>query len=260
MTHIRLENLSLSFPVLHGASRSLKKTLLARAKATVTKPSAVGGRMRLGAVASDAVLVQALSGLTFQLHGGERVGLIGHNGAGKTTLLRVLAGIYETTDGFLDIEGDSHALIDPQSGMNLELSGRENLNLFACRIGLPKSQIPALEADVEAFAELGPFFDLPVRLYSSGMSIRLGFALATVPRPRILLMDEWFMAGDQRFQEKARERMAGMIDAAEILVVTSHSLPVLKQWCTRILWMEEGQIRMDGPTDAVLEAYEASLA
>lgn len=260
MTHIRLENLSLSFPVLHGASRSLKKTLLARAKATVTKPASVGGRMRLGAAASDAVLVQALSGLTFQIEGGERVGLIGHNGAGKSTLLRVLAGIYETTDGVLEIEGDSHALIDPQSGMNPELTGRENLHLFACRMGVAKEHIARLEADVEAFAELGPFFDLPVRLYSSGMGIRLGFALATVPRPSILLMDEWFMAGDQRFQDKAKNRLEGMVDAAEILVVTSHSLPVLRKWCTRILWMEGGQVRMDGPTQMVLDAYEASLA
>ncbi|EHH66908.1 ABC transporter ATP-binding protein [Gluconobacter morbifer] len=255
--HIQVRDLSLSFPVLHGSARSLKKTLLSRAKATMTRDTGgVGGKMHIG---GDVVVVQALCNLSFDLEGGERVGLVGHNGAGKTTLLRVLAGIYETGDSSLDIKGDTHALIDPKAGMNGELTGRENVQLFACRLGLDREKTEALERDVETFAELDAFFDLPVRLYSSGMSIRLGFALATVPRPRILLMDEWFMAGDQRFQEKARQRLEGMVDAAEILVITSHSLPILREWCTRILWLEGGELRMDGPTDVVLDAYIAAL-
>ncbi|WP_225199188.1 ABC transporter ATP-binding protein [Gluconobacter oxydans] len=260
MAHIRLEDLSLSFPVLHGGSRSLKKTLLSRARSTVAgKTEAVGGRMRMSGNATEVVEVQALSKVSFTIGEGERVGLVGHNGAGKSTLLRVLAGIYETDDGILDIEGDTHALIDPKAGMNSELTGRENIQLFACRMGLSRAATQELEKDVEAFSDLGAFFDLPVRLYSSGMSIRLGFALATVPRSRILLMDEWFMAGDQKFQDKARTRLEGMVDAAEILVVTSHALTVLRQWCTRIIWMESGEVRMDGPAADVLDAYEASV-
>ncbi|MFT9096441.1 MAG: ABC transporter ATP-binding protein [Gluconobacter cerinus] len=261
MAHIRLEDLSLSFPVLHGGSRSLKKTLLARAKSTVAaKSGAVGGRMRVSGNSAEVVEVQALFNVSLTIAEGERVGLVGHNGAGKSTLLRVLAGIYETGDGTLDIEGDTHALIDPNAGMNGELTGRENIQLFACRMGMGRVATQELEQDVEAFSDLGAFFDLPVRLYSSGMSVRLGFALATVPRSRILLMDEWFMAGDQKFQDKARARLESMVDAAEILVVTSHALPILRQWCTRIIWMESGEIRMDGPAQEVLDAYEAALA
>ncbi|GBR72006.1 ABC transporter ATP-binding protein [Gluconobacter kanchanaburiensis] len=261
MAHIRLEDISLSFPVLHGNSRSLKKTLLARAKSTMTaKTGAVGGRMRVSGNSTDVVEVQALINVSFTISEGERVGLVGHNGAGKSTLLRVLAGIYETGEGLLDIEGDTHALIDPSAGMNRELTGRENIQLFACRMGMSRMAALELEQDVETFSDLGAFFDLPVRLYSSGMSVRLGFALATVPRPRILLMDEWFMAGDQKFQDKAKARLEGMVDAAEILVVTSHALTVLREWCTRIIWMESGEIRMDGPTDDVLDAYEAAVA
>ena len=261
MAHIRLEDLSLSFPVLHGGSRSLKKTLLARAKSTVAaKTGAVGGRMRISGNSAEVVEVQALFNISLTISEGERIGLVGHNGAGKSTLLRVLAGIYETNEGTLDIEGDTHALIDPNAGMNGELTGRENIQLFACRMGMGRVATQELEKDVEAFSDLGAFFDLPVRLYSSGMSVRLGFALATVPRPRILLMDEWFMAGDQKFQDKARARLEGMVDAAEILVVTSHALSILRQWCTRIIWMESGEIRMDGPTEEVLDAYEAALA
>ncbi|KXV49725.1 ABC transporter ATP-binding protein [Gluconobacter albidus] len=261
MAHIRLEDLSLSFPVLHGGSRSLKKTLLARAKSTVAaKSGAVGGRMRVSGNSAEVVEVQALFNVSLAIAEGERVGLVGHNGAGKSTLLRVLAGIYETGDGTLDIEGDTHALIDPNAGMNGELTGRENIQLFACRMGMGRVATQELEQDVEAFSDLGAFFDLPVRLYSSGMSVRLGFALATVPRSRILLMDEWFMAGDQKFQDKARARLESMVDAAEILVVTSHALSILRQWCTRIIWMEGGEIRMDGPAQEVLDAYEAALA
>ncbi|QDH17174.1 ABC transporter ATP-binding protein [Swingsia samuiensis] len=259
MTLVHLEDVYLSFPVFHGASRSLKKTLFSRAKNAVVAPSKVGGNMTVADSSSGLVLVEALSGVTFDIHKGERVGLVGHNGAGKSTLLRVLGGIYETGRGVAQIEGDCHALIDPQSGMNPELTGRENLYLFAYRLGLPKEKIPVLEKEVEEFAELGPFFDLPLRLYSSGMGIRLGFALATIPRPQILLMDEWFMAGDQRFQDKARQRLEGMVGSADILVITSHTLSILREWCTRILWMEAGKIRMDGKVDDVLDAYEASL-
>nr|WP_294915670.1 ABC transporter ATP-binding protein [uncultured Neokomagataea sp.] len=263
MTHIHLRDVSLTFPVLHGASKSFKKTLFSRAKNSVKKirqSAAVGGAMTMDKSGSGCLLVQALTGLTLSFQPGERVGLVGHNGAGKTTLLRVLAGIYEATEGYVDVQGERHALIDPQSGMNPELTGRENLRLFALRLGLKKEDISRFEADVEAFAELGLFFDLPLRLYSSGMGVRLGFALATLPRPDILLMDEWFMAGDQNFQSKAEQRLSQMVSSADIVVVASHSLSVLRTWCNRIVWMEAGHVKMDGPTEAILDAYEDFLS
>jgi len=258
MAHISLQNLSLSYPVLHGSARSLKKTLFARARASLgSTKSKVGGALQNGV---SGLEVLALKDITFDVEGGERLGLVGHNGAGKTTLLRVLGGIYETSSGSLSVEGETHAMINPGSGMNQELTGRENVHLFARRLQLDVKETEALEADVEAFAELGTFFDLPLRLYSAGMSVRLGFALATVPRPQILLMDEWFMAGDSNFQAKARVRLESMVETAEILVFTSHSLDILREWCTRVLWLEAGKIVMDGKPDAVLDAYETFVA
>ncbi|WP_035979496.1 ABC transporter ATP-binding protein [Kozakia baliensis] len=252
---IRLVDYALAFPIFHGGARSLKKSLFKSVKQTVASRGRVGGQVRN---VSDTMMVQALDGLTLEINAGERVGLIGHNGAGKSTLLRALAGIYESPFGKLEIRGEVHALLDPQSGMNIDLTGRENIELFARMLQFDQNQTKELEREVEDFADLGAFLDLPVRLYSSGMVVRLGFGLATAPRPQILLMDEWFMAGDQHFQDKARARLESMIAQADILVLTSHSLPVLREWSTRVIWMEGGRVRMDGAPDTVLDAYEAA--
>ncbi|WP_025824251.1 ABC transporter ATP-binding protein [Asaia astilbis] len=254
MPSIRLLDFSLIYPMFHGSARSFKKSLLKGVRSRIGEGQSVGGSI---VSQSDTTVVLALSNLTLSINTGERVGLIGHNGAGKSTLLRALAGIYESSLGVLHIEGDLHALLSPQAGMNIELTGRENIRLYARYIGLDGKATSALEADVEAFAELGAFLDLPVRLYSSGMAVRLGFGLATAPRPEILLMDEWFMAGDSHFQEKAHQRLTRLIEHVRILVITSHSLPILRKWCTRIIWMEGGRVRMDGPTETVINAYEA---
>lgn len=255
---IRLENFSLSFPVLHGSARSLKKSLLKSVKRSVGRGMGhqVGGAVH----GDDVLLVQALDHVSFEAGPGERIGLIGHNGAGKSTLLRALAGIYESSVGSLTLHGETHALLDPMAGMNRDLTGRENIRLFARYNDLERVHAVALERDVESFAGLGAFIDLPVRLYSSGMAVRLGFALATAPRPQILLMDEWFLAGDQHFQDKAEARLTDLVAHADIMIVTSHSMPILRRWCTRILWMEHGRVRMDGPASIVIDTYLDAVA
>ena len=186
------ENLSVFFPLYHGNARSLKKTMLAAASG------------RLGEDRQHRVVVQALRDISFTLTGGDRLGLIGLNGAGKTTLLRTLAGIYEPVGGRLHVEGSLHALLDTSLGMNLELSGRENITLRGLYNGLSRPAIAQLEEDVAEFSGLAEFLDLPVRIYSSGMVLRLGFALATAMRPQILLMDEWILTGDAEFMDRAR--------------------------------------------------------
>lgn len=255
MSSITLEDYSLVYPMFHGSARSFKKSLFKGVREKLTNRQAVGGSIVSQA---DTTVVVALDHVTLSIASGERVGLIGHNGAGKSTLLRALAGIYESSLGTMLVEGQVHALLSPQAGMNTDLTGRENIRLYARILGLSDKLAKVLESDVEQFAELGAFLDLPVRHYSSGMAIRLGFGLATAPRPEVLLMDEWFMAGDSHFQEKARERLTRLIECVRILVVTSHSMPILRQWCTRIIWMEGGRIRMDGPTDQIIDAYEAA--
>ncbi|MEE8658400.1 ABC transporter domain-containing protein [Acetobacteraceae bacterium EV16G] len=257
MTQIRLTRFGLSYPIYSGNARSLKKTLFRNVRQNIKKISPVGGEV---VMENNVAVVRALHEITFTIHAGERVGLIGHNGAGKSTLLRAIAGIFESSQGDLHIQGDVHSLLDAGAGMNPDLTGRENIRLYAASLGYSRQVSQSLEQDVEAFAELGAFLDMPVRLYSAGMGVRLGFALATAPRPDILLMDEWFMAGDQGFHERAEQRLHSLVDHADILVLTSHELHVLRKWCTRIIWLEHGRMRMDGPAKDILDAYEAAAS
>ena len=237
---------AVSFPVYHGNSRSLKKTVFAAAS-----------NRRLGQDAKHRIVVEALRDVSFSLRSGERLGLIGGNGAGKTTLLRTIAGIYEPAVGRVHVSGSIAALLDPNLGMNADLTGRENIALRGLYSGLTRAEIRRLEEDVEAFAELGEFMELPVRFYSSGMVVRLGFALATAIRSQVLLMDEWFMAGDAAFMEKARLRLEDLVRGAEILVLSSHMAGVVLDWSTRVIWMDQGRIRDDGEPKAVMDRYLA---
>ncbi len=243
MASLSIERVSISFPLYHGESRSLKKTVFAAASG------------RLGEDRRHRLVVQALRDVSFTLNSGDRLGFIGSNGAGKTTLLRAMAGIYEPVEGHIQINGAVTALLDPGQGMNLELTGRENIRLRGLFNGLNPAQIAQLIDDVAEFAELAQFMDLPVRMYSSGMVVRLGFALATATKPQVLLMDEWILAGDASFMDKARNRLETMVRGAEILVLSSHSADIIMKWCNRVIWMDGGEIRADGAPDDVLSAY-----
>ena len=240
---VEVENVSVLFPLYHGSSRSLKKMVVAAASG------------RLAQDQQQRVVVRALSNINLRLRSGDRLGLVGGNGAGKTTLLRVLAGIYEPVVGRLRVCGSLNALLDPSLGMNMELTGRENILLRGLYNGLPRSSLPRLEEDVAEFAELSDFLDLPVRIYSAGMVVRLGFALATAIKPQILLMDEWFLAGDASFLERARHRLEEMVRGADILVLSSHQSEIIRDWCTRVLWLDQGNVMADGPAGAVLDQY-----
>lgn len=255
---INVHDLYLNFPIYHGEARSLKKTLFSKARKSLPMASLqkAGGELTVHKERKGShVLVQALNNISFTITPGERVGLVGHNGAGKSSLLRALAGIYEPASGTIQTKGSINALLDPAGGMNLQLSGRENIQLTAQQLKMNASQRLKLEKDVEEFADLGAFLDLPMRLYSSGMIMRIGFGLATATLPQILLMDEWFMAGDSAFQLKAQRRLEHLIDGADILVLTSHAIKILHQWCTRILWLEKGKILKDGAPSVVLDDY-----
>ena len=200
-------------------------------------------------------MVQALRDINFRLDAGDRLGLVGGNGAGKTTLLRTLAGIYEPVRGRIRVRGSMHALLDPSLGMKPDLTGRENILLRGQYNGFTARQIRVLEEDVHEFADLKEFIDLPVRIYSSGMVVRLGFALATAIRPQVLLMDEWFLAGDISFMNKARARVEAMVSDADILVLSSHQTDTVAAWCTKALWLDQGRVRLGGSAHEVLTAY-----
>jgi lipopolysaccharide transport system ATP-binding protein len=247
MASVDAEHVSVDFPLYHGSARSLKRAMFAAAS---------GGR--IGKDARKRVVVQGLRDVSFHLGAGDRLGLVGSNGAGKTTLLRTLAGIYEPVRGRIRVQGSLNALLDPNLGMNPDLTGRENISLRGLFAGLGRAAIRRLEDDVRDFADLDEFMDLPVRTYSSGMVVRLGFALATAIHPEVLLMDEWFLAGDAGFMEKARTRLETLVRSAEILVLSSHIKDVVTRWCTRVIWLDKGRIMEDGAPDEVLGHYLAA--
>ena len=243
MASIEVAGVHVSFPIYHGNSRSLKRMVF----------SAASGRLQEDS--RHRIVVEALRNVTWALRSGERLGLVGGNGAGKTTLLRTLAGIYEPVVGRVHVSGSIGALLDPNLGMNFELTGRENIALRGLYNGLSSPAIRQLEDDVQDFAELAEFLDLPLRFYSAGMVVRLGFALATAIRPQILLMDEWFLAGDAAFMDRAKVRLEDMVRGAEILVLSSHAAPVVLDWCTRVIWLDKGRVMADGPPQTVMDQY-----
>jgi len=243
MPSVIARGLSIDFPLYHAESRSLKKAMLSAASS------------RLSRDRKQRVVVQAVRDVSFALNAGDRLGLVGENGAGKTTLLRTLAGIYEPIAGTLSIRGRLTALLDMNQGMNTDLTGRENIRLFALYKKLSKPDSLRLEEEVVQFSELEQFIDLPLRTYSSGMALRLGFALATAIRSEILIMDEWLLAGDAAFVEKARNRIESVARRADILIMSSHSASTIRQWSNRAIWLNRGRIVADGAPDEVLRAY-----
>lgn len=244
MAHILFENVNVEFPIFNANGRSLTSRLL---------EVATGGR--LDKDPSGRVLVKALQGINFEISEGERVGLLGHNGAGKSTMLRVLSRVYTPQSGEAHIEGRVTSLIDISLGINPEASGRENIHVRGTLLGLSKAEIAEKFDEIVEFSELGDFIEMPVRTYSSGMHLRLAFAVSTVLKPEILLMDEWLSVGDESFRTKAEERLTNLVDSAKILVIASHSRELIEKTCTRAIWMEHGQVKMDGPAAEVAAVY-----
>jgi lipopolysaccharide transport system ATP-binding protein len=246
MVHIEAAGLRVDFPLYHLAARSLKKQLLARAAVRVRTDE------------SNRVVVSALRDLDFRIDSGERVALVGRNGAGKTTLLRSLAGIYEPVGGRLTIEGSVGSLIDPAAGLDSDSTGRENIRLRALYRNLDLAAQAKLEEEVAEFAGLGEFLDMPIKGYSAGMAIRLAIAIATAMQPQILLMDEWFMAGDATFMQKAETRLASLVSGADIMVIATHDMSVARRWCTRAIRLDAGRIVADGPVEQVIAEMMAT--
>jgi lipopolysaccharide transport system ATP-binding protein len=214
---------------------------------------ATGGK--LDADPNGKIIVRALSGISLALQDGDRIGLVGHNGAGKSTLLRVLSGVFVPTGGSATIEGSVGSLIDVSLGINPEASGRENIFLRGALLGLSKAEVKDKFEEIVEFSELGDFIEMPMRTYSSGMQLRLAFAVSTVVRPEILLMDEWLSVGDEGFKAKASERLTTVVDASKILVLASHSRELLEKVTNKVLWLEHGEVKMFGPSAEVLSSY-----
>ncbi len=248
MAFIRLHDVSVEFPVYSGSSRSLRKTLLQ-------------GRIQgnLGKDKDDRITVCALSDLNLDIGHGERLALIGANGAGKSTLLKVLAGIYQPTRGRMASSGRVSALLTSSVGLSPDATGRENIVIRGMYMDIHPRKVRGHIDEIVDFTELGHYIDMPVRTYSAGMVIRLCFAVATAFPPEILLMDEWLAAGDASFLAKARRRMETFVTGSSIVVLASHSLPLLREWCNRAALLEHGRIVADGLVDDVAQRYSRSI-
>lgn len=243
MTMIELQNISLTYPVYGANARSFKASIV---------NMATGGRLDKN---QGTISVEALKGVSFQLEKGDRLALLGHNGAGKSTLLKVLAQIYEPTQGVVKIQGRSNCLFDIMMGMEHELNGYENIMLRGLILGLSKAETRKIIPQVEEFAELGDFMKMPIKTYSSGMKVRLAFGIITTIFSEILLIDEIVNVGDAGFVEKAKARMKGLVNQSEVMVLSTHDTGVVKEFCNKALWLEQGRVRSFGEVGEVLLEY-----
>lgn len=242
---VELRDVSLRFVSYHDKSYSLKRAVL------------------------DCVLRRenprprsefyALSDLNLKIDKGERVGVIGANGAGKSTLLRLLARIYPPTSGSITVRGTVAPLIEMGAGFNPELTGMENILLNGAMLGFSRKQMMARVDGIMEFTGLREFAELPLKYYSSGMYVRLAFAIATEVDPEILLIDESLGVGDAAFVDKAKARIGALLERSHVVVVVSHDLGALREICTRGLWMKQGRIVADGPIDDVIHRYMAEV-
>ncbi|KVR34924.1 ABC transporter ATP-binding protein [Burkholderia ubonensis] len=228
--HISLENVTVRFPIYDARQRSFKRAVMA---------AATGGRF-VGT--PGHTVVEALHDINLEVVRGDRIALIGGNGAGKTTLLRVLAGVYEPEIGKVRVQGRVTSLLDSMLGMDLESTGYENMYLRGLFLGLKSKEIAKLADEIAEFSELGDFLNVPVRTYSSGMTLRLAFSISTIIKPEILLMDEWMSVGDEHFKHKAEERLEQFVSDAGILVIATHDHGLAERLATRRITMEHGTI------------------
>jgi len=228
---IKADSVVVEFPIYGSQSRSFRRTFIR---------AATGGR--LARDSADRVVIRALDGVSFDFREGDRVGLVGHNGSGKSTLLRVIAGAYVPVAGSLDVVGRVASMLSITLGMDPEATGFENIFLRGAIMGLSPSEIEERVDEICAFAELGDYIDMPLRTYSSGMSMRLAFAISTSLKADIILMDEWLSAGDASFTAKAQKRLLELVEQAKILVVASHSPETIHTNCNRILRLDHGSV------------------
>lgn len=244
MSIIELTNAFVDYPVFNASSVSFRNKVV---------EVATGGRLNKDE--HKYVIVRALENINLSISAGERVGLLGHNGSGKSTLLRLLSGVYFPTKGSAEISGSVSSLVDISLGIDPEATGVENIYIRAALLGMKRREVDEILPEIIEFSGIGDYAQMPLRTYSTGMGLRLAFAVSTMIDSDVLLMDEWLSVGDEGFRVKAENRIIELLNKTKVLVIASHSEDLIRRVCNRVIWLEHGEIKMDGAPDEVLNAY-----
>ena len=239
-TIIEVKNVSMRFRMANDNIRSIKEYAVQMLK----------GKIKYNEF-------EALKHVSFDVKRGEVVGLIGHNGAGKSTMLKVISGILKPTEGSVTVRGNIAPMLELGSGFDMDMTGRENIFLNGAILGYSEEFLNSKYDEIVAFSEIGQFIDLPLRNYSSGMIARLGFSVATVVEPEILIVDEVLAVGDAAFQEKSKKRMMELMGGGTTVLFVSHSLSHIREMCDHVVWLDHGKVKMFGDTKTVCDAYES---
>lgn len=241
--YVKMKNVDLYYPSTMYNARTLKQEIFSR--------------LRFEKIKENLEDVHALKNFNLEIHDGERVGVIGFNGAGKSTLLKALGGVYPVKNGTIETKGEIRSMFELTLGFDMESTGRENIMYRGLMLGGTPKEVREKEQEIIDFAELGDFIDYPIRAYSSGMLVRLAFAISTSVKGDILLVDEVLSAGDINFQKKARQRMINVMDNAKILVLVLHDMAAIEEICNRTILIKQGEIVADGkPTEIIKEYYK----
>jgi ABC-type polysaccharide/polyol phosphate transport system ATPase subunit len=223
------------------------------------KPTFKSTVIRLGRRERTVREIEAVKDVTLEVKRGSVVGIMGANGAGKSTLVRTMAGILPPTSGRVEVSGRVSTLLALGVGFDRDLTGRQNVKLGGLAAGLSRSELEEKYDEIVEFAELEEFMDMPMRTYSSGMYGRLGFSVAVIMEPDILLIDEALSVGDARFRKKSAQRMQELCGGGRTIVLVSHALGTIQDMCDSAIWMNKGELQLQGEPDEVIDAYTAFL-
>lgn len=242
-TYLKLDKVSVRFRVYGIGSQSLKKKIIS---------FGTGGR--LARDAANHFVVQALENISLELKDGDRLGIIGANGSGKSTLLRTMAGIYRPNEGSVSSHGRLSAIID-NLGLEPMATGLENIEARAALMRVSRADLPAYAERVREICELGDYLSMPVHTYSSGMMMRLNFALSISIDPDILILDEWLSVADAKFRKKAEKIMTDLVNRTRILIIASHNVELLEHLCSRGILLKAGVLAAEGSMGQIISAY-----
>lgn len=236
---IKVEHLTMEFKVSNDKIDTLKEYVIRTLKRNK----------------GETKKVKVLDDISFSIKRGEKLGILGFNGAGKSTLLRIIAGIYEPTEGEITINGKIAPLLELSAGFDKNYSGKDNIYLNGALLSMDKDYLDAKYDEIVEYSELGEYINFPVKNYSKGMKAKLGFSIATLIEPDILIIDEILSVGDIKFRKKSGEKINEMMADGVTVLLVSHSINQVRRICDRCIWIDEGKLIMEGPTDEVCDAY-----